>query len=146
MKRILAIVVCSCSVAIAHAQSTVADSISKLDSASQRLYEQQLRLTAVEEEAEFEGGQEGLYKFLNTNLKYPKHCLEKGIEGRTKIEFMVCTDGSICNFAIVQSSGSRYLDDEAIRVVRKIDKAKPARIKGQPVSSYFTLPISFTLQ
>jgi BlaR1 peptidase M56/Gram-negative bacterial TonB protein C-terminal len=54
----------------------------------------------VEEQPEFEGGQQAMFKFLAQNVKYPKEARERKIEGVVYVGFIVETDGSITNVEI----------------------------------------------
>ncbi len=98
----------------------------------------------VEKEAEFIGGQEAFITFLQTNLRYPKEAQKNDIQGRVMLEFVVCEDGSVCNYKVVNKS-NKSLAEEALRVVKLIPKWKPAEVNNKAVSCYFTQPITFML-
>lgn len=98
-----------------------------------------------EEMAEFPGKQEALYKFIAKNVKYPKECIEKEIEGRVFVKFVIDQKGYIKDSQIIRSVHP-LLDAEALRVVNSMPKWKPALMEGKPVKVEFKLPISFKLQ
>ena len=98
----------------------------------------------VEENAQFPGGEEAMYKWLAQNINYPKECVEKGIQGRVMIQFVVNKDGSIREIKALRSPDP-LLSKEAIRVVKAMPKWKPAKVKGETVRSHFRLPINFKL-
>ena len=98
-----------------------------------------------EEMAEFPGKQEALYKFIAKNVKYPKECIEKEIEGRVHVKFVIDQQGNIINSEIIRSVHP-LLDEEALRVVNSMPHWKPAKMEGKPVKVEFKLPISFKLQ
>jgi TonB family protein len=95
--------------------------------------------------AEYPGGENNLLNYLASNINYPRIALDSNIQGRVVIEFQVCTDGQLCNLKIVKSL-SKETDEEAIRVIKQMKTWKPAKLKGQPVASYYSLPISFVLE
>lgn len=98
----------------------------------------------VEVNAGFPGGEEAMYKWLAQNIKYPKECVEKGIQGRVMIQFVVNKDGSIPDIKVLKSPHS-LLSEEAIRVVKAMPFWTPAKVKGKAVRSRFRLPINFKL-
>jgi len=49
----------------------------------------------VEQLPEYEGGLEALFKYVMTNVKYPKVAQECGVQGRVMVNFVVETDGTI---------------------------------------------------
>ncbi len=100
-------------------------------------------LKSVEKVAEFNGGQTALIQFLNTNLQYPNKAIENNIQGKVLVEFVVCEDGTICE--LKASNADTLLQAEAIRVVRKMPQWKPGEQSNKKVSTYFTLPVSFSL-
>ncbi len=100
----------------------------------------------VEVQPEFPGGQQEMAKYIKSNLKYPESAAKVGAEGKSYVQFVVKTDGSIDNVEIMRSSGNEALDAEALRVVRAMPKWKPAMNKGKAVNVKFVLPVVFKLQ
>ncbi|MBP6456436.1 MAG: energy transducer TonB [Chitinophagaceae bacterium] len=101
-------------------------------------------LKFVEKEAEFIGGQEAFMTFLQTNLRYPQEAQENDIQGRVILEFVVCEDGSVCNYKVVNNI-NKSLAEEALRAVKLIPKWKPAEVNNKAVACYFSQPITFML-
>ena len=100
---------------------------------------------AVEQMAEFPGGQAALMKWLGNNIRYPEAAAQNDIQGRVIVKFVVEKDGSIGDATIVKGV-DKDLDREALRVVKKMPKWQPGKNNGVAVRSYFTLPVSFRLQ
>lgn len=99
----------------------------------------------VEEMPEFpNGGGAGLMNFLSKNIEYPTVCKESGIQGKVIVSFVIDKDGSATDFRIVKSV-NKYLDEEALRVLRKMPKWKPGKQKGVPVRVRYSVPINFKL-
>lgn len=100
---------------------------------------------AVEQQAEFPGGQAALMKWLSNNIRYPESAQQNDIQGRVVVKFVVEKDGSIGQ-ATIAKGVDKDLDREAIRVVKKMPKWQPGKNNGVAVRSYFTLPVTFRLQ
>ena len=98
----------------------------------------------VEEQPMFPGGMEELMKFLQTNIRYPKEAQERGLQGRVIVQFVINTDGSICDEHVVRSVDPQ-LDAEALRVVRSMPNWEPGKQRGEKVRVRFTLPVTFRL-
>jgi protein TonB len=104
-----------------------------------------LETTVVDQLPEFPGGEDELIKFLTENMNYPELAREKGTEGRVVIGFVVNKEGEIDVLKLKRGIGDGC-DKEAIRVVNKMPKWKPAKFNGKTVSVYFDLPIQFDLE
>ena len=100
---------------------------------------------AVEQQAEFPGGQAALMKWLSNNIRYPESAQANDIQGRVIVKFVVEKDGSIGS-ATIAKGVDKDLDREALRVVKKMPKWQPGKNNGVAVRSYFTLPVTFKLQ
>ena len=100
--------------------------------------------TAVEQDAQFPGGQAKLMQWLSSNIRYPDIAQQNGVQGRVVVKFVVEKDGSVSNPTIVKGV-DKDLDAEALRVVKRMPKWQPGKNNGQPVRSYFTLPVQFKL-
>ena len=100
---------------------------------------------AVEQQAEFPGGQAALMKWLSNNIRYPEQAQANDIQGRVIVKFVVEKDGSI-GTATIAKGVDKDLDREALRVVKKMPKWQPGKNNGVAVRSYFTLPVTFKLQ
>lgn len=98
----------------------------------------------VEVNAGFPGGDEACFRWIKDHIKYPKECIEKEIQGRVQISFVVEKDGSITDTKVLRSIHP-LLSEEALRVVKAMPKWAPAKVKGQTVRSRFNLPVSFRL-
>ena len=108
--------------------------------------EEDVVFQVVEQQPEFPGGIQALYKYLADNINYPRVSRENGSQGRVFIRFVVNSDGSISGAEVIKSSGDVYLDREAVRVVSGMPKWKPGMQSGKAVKVYFTVPVLFKLQ
>lgn len=100
----------------------------------------------VEIMPEFLGGEAALRKFLENNLRYPGMAVDNEVEGVVMVRFVVQANGEISGVELAGVKKGAGLDEEALRVVKKMPKWKPGRQGGQNVPVYFNLPISFKLQ
>lgn len=98
----------------------------------------------VEDQPEFPGGLEALYKYLGESIKYPQLAKENNIEGKVYVTFVVEKDGSIANPRILRDIGGGC-GQEAIRVVKAMPKWKAGKQRGKNVRVQFNLPVSFKL-
>jgi TonB family protein len=102
-----------------------------------------IRYTERFRQPEFQGGLNGLGQFLSSNLQYPTSAQRDGVQGKVFISFVVCTDGTLCDYEVL-SSVHPDLDQEALRVVKKMSgKWKPGVQRGQNVRVKYNLPINF---
>jgi protein TonB len=99
----------------------------------------------VEKMPEFPGGSAALTKWLNDNINYPYIAQENGIQGKVYVNFIVRPDGRIDGVKIAKSV-HQSLDKEAMRLVSAMPKWMPGRQNGNPVSAYYTLPVTFILK
>jgi hypothetical protein len=129
--------------------------------------------TIVEQNPEYVGGMDSMFRFLGRNIKYPAEAREGKVEGTVYIGFIVEKDGSLTNVNIkrnVKASETRvdtiqqflpetgktvtkivhFQDEscaeEAKRVVQLMPKWKPGRQNGIPMRVAFTIPIKFKLE
>lgn len=93
----------------------------------------------------YPGGEEAMYEFLRSNIRYPERAKNIGIEGTVYIQFIVDEYGKI-RFAKVARGIGGGCDEEALRVVNLMPRWEPARQGGHNVRVQFNLPISYALQ
>ncbi len=98
--------------------------------------------TVVEQAPEFPGGPAAMRKWIAKELKYPEVALEMNVSGRVIVQFVVGRDGTVRDIKILRHV-DQALDNEAIRLVKKMPKWVPGRQRGEAVNVSFTLPIVF---
>ena len=101
--------------------------------------------TVVENDPEFPGGMDALYKYLAQNIKYPQLARDNGITGKVYVQFVVEKDGSIANPKVLRDIGGGC-GQEAIRVVKSMPKWTPGKQRGKAVRVQFNLPVNFSLK
>jgi len=97
---------------------------------------------ACDEKPSFPGGDSQLIKYISENTRYPN--TEADVEGTVYIKFVITKIGEIGQTIVMRTADS-LLDEEAIRVVKSLPKWEPAKIKGEPVNSWFIVPVKFKM-
>ena len=98
----------------------------------------------VENMPEYPGGNEAMIAFFAKNMKYPADAQKNKVQGRVLVTFVVERDGTITDVQVAKPTFPS-LDDEAMRLVKKMPKWKPGTQRGVPVRVKFTLPVVFKL-
>ena len=93
----------------------------------------------------FVGGETAMLNFIASTLRYPAIAAENGEQGTVFVGVTVEADGSLTNIHI-EKSVSESLDKEAMRVVSKMPKWKPAQSGGVNVKSEQIIKVNFKLQ
>ena len=99
---------------------------------------------AVDKMPVFPGGEIELVSFIGHHLKYPVEAQQKGIQGRILVKFIVSKSGKVENAQIVRGLDPS-IDKEGLRVVSSLPDFIPGELKGEKVSVYYVLPITFKL-
>ena len=96
-----------------------------------------------EVQSSFPDGLNGWRNFLNRNLRYPSDAINQNIQGTVVLQFIVCTDGTVCNIEAI--SGPEELRESAIAALKKTPRWVPAMQDGKNVRSYKKQPIVYSL-
>lgn len=97
----------------------------------------------VEDMPEFPGGDLAMRRFLIENGGYPSAMLNKEIEGKVMVTFVVDSDGNTTNIRVVKGL-DETLDKVAVYVVSNFPKWKPGRQRGRPIDVSYTIPVVFS--
>jgi TonB family protein len=89
-----------------------------------------------------DGGDIGLKKFINENLRYPK--TGECVTGKVYVGFTVDTLGNVKDIEIKKGI-TPSTNEEAIRVVKMLTFIPGTRL-GRPIETKMVLPISFTIE
>lgn len=102
-------------------------------------------------DAEFQGGYEGLSKFVNENLEIPVSFIESAnfengsSSCRVIMRFVIGKDGSINDF-YVDNMNDVFLPslvNVSIKLYREMPNWTPASEQGKPISVFLRLPLKF---
>lgn len=105
--------------------------------------EKETMYDVVEEMPSFVGGTVAMMEYIGKNMKYPKEAVDKNIQGRVIVSFVVEKDGSIVEPKVMRSVDPA-LDAEALRVVSSMPKWNPGKQDGKPVRVKYVIPINFS--
>lgn len=92
---------------------------------------------------QFPGGLKELIKFLKRNLNTPQE-MQEGEQIAVKVKFIVGYNGDLMGFDVVETGGEPF-DNEVIKALKKMPKWIPGKANGENVSTYFILPVKFTV-
>lgn len=93
----------------------------------------------VEQMPQLQGGQVG----VQSKVQYPQEAIDRGVEGRVTIQFVVDKNGDVINPSVVRGIGGGC-DEEALRVVSGLEFT-PGVQRGRNVDVQMSLPILFKL-
>ena len=99
----------------------------------------------VEQMPGFPGGEEALLKYISDHIEYPTMAVERGIEGRVTVRFVVNKDGYVQDVTVIRGV-HELLDKEAVRVIQSLPRWNPGKQNGLAVAVYYNVPVNFTLQ
>jgi len=75
------------------------------------------------------------------NFRYPEIAKKEQLEGTVNIEFIINARGKV--EVIEVEGGHRYLQREAIRIIRTLPKMKPGKWGDKPIAIAYSVPITF---
>jgi periplasmic protein TonB len=92
----------------------------------------------------FKGDSTRMQKYIQKRLRYPSEAIRADIEGKVYIRFSVSKKGKIDSLDVLKSIGFGC-DEEALRIVKTMQKWTPAKNKNIFVSSHYVVPVIFKL-
>jgi len=92
----------------------------------------------------FVGGEEEMNLYLANNVTYPQKAKDNNIEGRVVLKFWIETNGYIDSITVLSKPKS-FLDEELIRVIRKMPSWVPGRADCEVQKLSYILPFVFKL-
>ncbi|MBJ7427833.1 MAG: TonB family protein [Bacteroidia bacterium] len=90
----------------------------------------------------FVGGEEEMNLYLANNVTYPQKAKDNNIEGRVVLKFWIETNGYIDSITVL-SKPKPFLDEELIRVIRKMPSWVPGKADCQDQKLSYILPFVF---
>lgn len=99
----------------------------------------------VDVEPKFIGGEQALEMYISRSVQYPRIAQENGITGCVIITFVVDERGNVIGEHI-HKGVDRYLDEEALRVVKGMSNWAPGLLDGKAVKVLVNAPINFMLR
>ena len=99
----------------------------------------------VEQMPEFPGDELALRNYISNSIIYPESSVEKGIQGKVYVSFVVSKAGMVTKARVVRGVDPQ-IDREALRVIKTLPKWKPGMQNDKAVNVAYTVPINFKLQ
>jgi len=75
------------------------------------------------------------------NFRYPDIARKEGLAGTVTVEFIINNKGKAEVLEV--TGGHRYLQREAVRIIRSIPKMKPGKWGKKPIAIAYEVPITF---
>lgn len=96
--------------------------------------------------AEPKGGVKGWQSFLQKNAsKELTSGDENSRKAKLQIRFIIDEEGNVIKAKVIESSGMKAVDQDAVRVVLESPRWTPAVYKNKPIRFPLTLPITYEL-
>ncbi len=95
---------------------------------------------------EYPGGPAAIERYINNHINYPQHALNNNIQGKVNVSFVVNEYGQVNGAHIIGKGLGNGLNEEAVRVVSSLPNWKPGTVKGKPIKTKMTLPITFRIE
>jgi TonB family protein len=87
-------------------------------------------------------GNEGINNFIKSEIKLPITQKKPKNGGLVILSYIVNREGNIGDVQVIQSAGEEY-DEEAIRVIKKMERWIPAKLSNREINIRFAIPITF---
>lgn len=98
----------------------------------------------VDEAATYFGGTDKLAEDLASDMVYPREEFNKDIHGQVLLKAVILENGAIGDITVIQGI-SEGLQQEAIRIAKRLQPFKPGIKNGKPVKSFYNIPVDFNL-
>jgi TonB family protein len=100
------------------------------------------RAIQVDKQAMYPGGQKGIDKYIQRNIKYPAEAYQQKIQGQVKVKFTVGVDGYVNKVEFLQSDHVLF-EQEAERLFKGMGKWIPAYVGESPIEVAYEYPLTF---
>jgi len=93
----------------------------------------------------FRGGDINKFRdYIQKRTNYPPEALDKKIQGRVFLTFIIEPDGSVTNVTVVKGVDP-LIDNEALRAIQSSPDWSPGLQRGQPVRVRYSMWLSFII-
>ncbi|MDO4930420.1 MAG: energy transducer TonB [Bacteroidales bacterium] len=106
---------------------------------------QLIPVDVVKEMPQFPGGHKALMEWLDSNIRYPKSCIDQKIEGDMEVTFYIDIKGNVKDPHISKSLHPE-LDRATLRALRKMPRWVPGKYEDKLTAVCITLPIHFQIK
>jgi periplasmic protein TonB len=94
----------------------------------------------------YPGGQTAMEDYITNHIEYPQTAVDGNKEGTVNVQFIVDENGNVSNAKVIGNKVGDGLDEEAVRVISKMPKWEPGKVKGKTVKTRLTLPVTYKLE
>jgi TonB family protein len=94
----------------------------------------------------YRGGQTALEDYITNHIEYPQMAVDDNKEGTVTVQFIVDENGNVINAKVLGADLGDGLSDEAVRVISKMPKWEPGKVKGKNVKTRLTLPVTYKIE
>lgn len=102
-------------------------------------------LFIVETMPSFRGGDLNKFRlWVQNKINYPQEAIDKKIQGRVFLTFIIEADGSVSNVTVVKGLHP-IIDSVAVKAIRESPRWSPGRQRGQPVRVRYSFPLNFAI-
>ncbi|MFT3738238.1 MAG: energy transducer TonB [Breznakibacter sp.] len=102
--------------------------------------------SVVDQMPNFPGGKDGMLRFIASNIRYPVDAIKRKEQGIVLVGFIVGKEGLLEEVTVAESSRYKSLDNEAVRMVKRMPKWIPGLQNGSPVRVKYTVPVRFRIR
>ena len=100
----------------------------------------------VEKSAQMDCFQTQMLKHIKENFTYPEVAMEKNIQGRVMVEYLINKNGEVEISRVKGPENSELLQEEAKRIISLLPKFIPGKQKGKIIGVKHVIPITFKIQ
>lgn len=90
----------------------------------------------------FKGGDEKLQQWFVKKMKYPEQALTDGKSGCVTLEVSISEKGEVTDYSVKQFSDPMFTE-EAVRLIEKMPKWKPATCDGRKTAAKVQVTVQF---
>jgi periplasmic protein TonB len=101
---------------------------------------------ATEVRPMYPGGHAALSDYIANHIDYPQMAIDDNKGGTVNVQFVVDENGKVQNAKVVGSKLGDGLDEEAERVIASMPKWDAGMVKGKPVKTRMTVPITYQIE
>ena len=80
-------------------------------------------------------------KMIEKEFVYPRIARRRGLEGKVVVSFVICEDGSVHGVKIIESSGHKILDKNAIACIKRATPFPPPPARAELVFPIIYKPV-----
>ena len=91
--------------------------------------------------------QNEIFKFIQSNAKFPAMAKDAGISGTVYVNFVIDDKGKVTDIKVLRGvAGGASLDKAAMEAVSKLPKFRPGKQRGKAVKVQYNMPVKFQLR